>query len=178
MIRTITLAFISFAAAPFAGAQGPMAVAGEDLVFLQKAAAGGTAEVQLGQLAQQRGTAPAVKDFAQRMVTDHTKVNDRLQSLAADKGVAVTGALEQKDQALYTRIAKLSGDAFDKAYMSAMIADHTEDVSDFRKESQSARDAQIRSFASSTLPTLEEHLRMAKQIGVQVGAEPPTEPSR
>ncbi len=81
-------------------------------------------------------------------------------------------SMNAKDKALYDRLSRLSGDAFDKAYMRAMIDDHQQDVSDFRQESQNAKDPDVRQVASQTLPALEEHLRMAKGTGSQVGVMP------
>jgi putative membrane protein len=75
--------------------------------------------------------------------------------------------MNAKDKALHDRLSKLSGNAFDKAYMRAMIEDHQEDVSEFRQESQSAKDPDVRQFAAKTLPTLEEHLRIAEDTGSQ-----------
>jgi putative membrane protein len=172
MIRTTVLLLVTLAWASFASAQEPLSVGEDDLAFLQKAIPALSAEAELGQLAQQKCSAQAVKNFAQKIAVDNTKASNRLQTLAANKGIVVPGTFEPKDQALYDRLAKLSGNAFDRAYISAMITDDSEDVAEFRKESQTAHDAQIRSFSSSTLPILEEHLRMAKQIGMQVGTAP------
>jgi len=123
----------------------------------------------LGQLSQDKGSNQAVKNFGDRMVKDHTKSNDELKAVATKKGVTLRDSMNAKDKALYDRLSGLSGDAFDKAYMRAMIRDHEEDVSEFRKESESAKDSDVRQFAAQTLPTLEEHLRIAKDTGSQVG---------
>jgi putative membrane protein len=87
--------------------------------------------------------------------------------VASKKGITLRDSLNAKDKALYGRLSKLSGDAFDKAYMRAMIEDHQEDVLEFRQESQSAKDPDVRQFAAKTLPTLEEHLRIAEDTGSQ-----------
>src|ERR1700681_3296052 len=133
-----------------------------DTTFVRKAAEGGMAEVKLGQLAKEKGSNKAVKEFGDRMVKDHSKANDELKEVASKKGITLRDSMNATDKALYGRLSKLSGDAFDKAYMSAMIKDHQEDVSEFRQESQSARDPDVRQFAAKTLPTLEEHLRIAR----------------
>jgi putative membrane protein len=141
-----------------------------DSQFVTKAAQGGLAEVKLGQLAQDKGSNQTVKDFGAQMVKDHTDANDQLKSVASGKGVSVPDSLSVKDQALYDRLSKLSGTQFDRAYISAMVKDHTEDVAEFRRESQTAKDTDIKSFASKTLPTLEHHLQMAREAQKQVGA--------
>jgi len=146
-------------------AEGKLAPA--DSMFVRKAAEGGMAEVKLGQLAKDRGSNKAVKDFGDRMVRDHSKANDELNNVASNKAATSRDSMNASNKALYDRLSRLSGDAFDKAYMRAMIEDHQEDVSEFRRESQSAKDPDVRQFASKTLPTLEEHLRIAQNTSSQ-----------
>lgn len=131
--------------------------------FVKEAAAGGMAEVKLGQLAQQKAASPDVKAFGQRMADDHGKVNDQLQQLASEKNVQLPKSLDSKHQALYDRLSKLSGHQFDKTYMSEMVKDHKADVAEFQKAANSS-DPQVKDFASKTLPTLEDHLREAQQV--------------
>jgi putative membrane protein len=126
--------FAGCACGLFAYAQSQLDTA--DRMFMDKAAQGGMAEIQLGQLAVQKGSSQSVKDFGGRMVTDHSRANDRLRNIASEKSVTLPGSLEAKDQALYDRLSGLSGDAFDRAYMQAMLRDHVRDVADFRKESK------------------------------------------
>ncbi len=139
--------------------------------FAIKAAQGGMAEVKLGQLAQQNGENPAVKAFGQRMVTDHTKANDDLKSVAARKGMMLPSDLDAHDQATYDRLSKLNGAAFDKAYMRDMVADHRTDVAEFRHESEQGTDPEIKAFAARTLPVLEEHLKLAEETEGKVKGE-------
>ena len=139
-------------------------------MFMQKAGAGGLAEVQLGQLAEQKASSQAVKDFGHRMVTDHSQANDKLKGIASSVGVTLPTSLNAKDQALYHRLSSLSGPAFDKAYMKAMVTDHKMDIAEFQKEASSGEDQTLKTFASSTLPTLQEHLHMAEQSESSVGA--------
>lgn len=135
----------------------------EDIEFVLDAAQGGMAEVELGRLAAERAKNDEVKKFAQRMVDDHTKAGDQLKSIAATRGIKLPTEMEAKDKALMTRLQKLNGAAFDRAYMQAMVSDHVKDVNEFKKEANAGRDPQVKSFASSTLPTLEEHLQHARQ---------------
>jgi putative membrane protein len=122
------------------------------------------AEVELGKLATEKASNPDVKKFGQRMVDDHSKANDELKEVASSKGIPLPEKLSPKDEATKQRLSKLSGDQFDKAYMSDMVKDHTQDVAEFQKESTSATDPQVKDFAAKTLPTLKDHLREAKQI--------------
>jgi putative membrane protein len=142
----------------------------EDIEFVLDAAKGGRAEVELGQLASQRAQNDEVKKFAQRMVDDHTKANEQLKQIAESKSIKLPDDLEAKDKTLMQRLEKLNGAAFDRAYMNAMVTDHVKDVSEFKREANGGRDPQVKSFASSTLPTLEEHLQHAKQARTQTGA--------
>jgi putative membrane protein len=139
-----------------------MKLSAEDSAFVTKAAQGGMAEVELGNLAQQNGSSDTVKQFGKRMVGDHTKANDELKTLASDKGVSLPTALDAKSQATKDRLSKLSGAAFDRAYMQDMVTDHQQDVAEFRKQSTRGTDPDLKAFASKTLPTLEEHLKLAR----------------
>jgi len=143
----------------------------QDKDFVDEAAAGGLLEVRLGELAQQRAQSDDVKKFAQRMVDDHTQLNDQLAQLAAQRGITLPDKLDHKAQAEYDALAKLSGAQFDKHYMAKMLADHQHDVAAFQKQAKSTKDPQLLTIASGALPTLEEHLTMAKQVDSKIGAE-------
>jgi putative membrane protein len=130
--------------------------------FIQKAAEGGMAEVELGNLAAQKASSPAVKKFGQRMVTDHTRINDQLKPIASKQGVTLPSTLDAKDQELKDRLDKLSGHDFDRTYMEAMVKDHYADVSEFRKEAHHGHNPDVKSFAASALPTLQAHLQLAE----------------
>jgi len=133
-----------------------------DRKFVWTAAGGGMAEVQLGQLAVQKASNPDVKSFGQRMVDDHSKANDQLKSLAGQKGAPLPNGLPSAEKKELDKLSKLSGTAFDRAYMSTMVKDHKKDVGEFAKESKQAKDSDVKSFARSTLPTLRDHLKMAE----------------
>ncbi len=140
-----------------------------DRRFIMDAAQGGMLEVELGREVASNATNSDVKQFAQRMVDDHGKSNEQLKKLAGDKGVDVPSSLDAKHKAEMDRITKLSGAELDKAYISHMLRDHEKDVREFRRESEQASDPDVKSFASSTLPTLEEHLRVARDTAPKVG---------
>lgn len=135
-----------------------------DKTFMMKAAQGGMAEVQLGQMASQKGASNAVKEFGQRMVTDHSKANDQLMQVAAQKGVTLPKNIDAKHRALAARLSHLSGAAFDRAYVTAMVKDHKEDVAEFKKESMRGKDQDVKGFAAQTLPVITDHLHMAQQM--------------
>jgi len=145
--------------------------AASDREFVRKAAQGGLAEVQLGQLATEKAASPEVKQFGQRMVDDHTKANEQLKQIAQQQGIQVPDQLDAKDAATKARLEKLSGKEFDRAYMNDMVTDHTKDVTEFKHEANSGKDSAVKSFAQQTVPTLEDHLKEAKNIAPKVGAK-------
>jgi putative membrane protein len=136
----------------------------EDKEFVVKAGMGGLAEVQMGNLALQKGSSADVKAFAQRMVTDHSKANAELAQLATTKGLALPTELADAHKSGYEHLNGLSGAEFDKAYMQHMVSDHETDVALFDKASTSSTDADLKAWAGKTLPTLKEHLEQAKTI--------------
>lgn len=142
-----------------------------DSNFANKAAEGGMAEVKLGQLAKDKASSQAVKDFGQKMIDDHTKAGDELKDIASKKGMTLPNSVSAKDQATYDRLSNLSGAAFDRAYIRDMVTDHRADVNEFRREANSGTDPDLKAFAAKTLPTLEEHLKMAESTDTQVKSE-------
>src|SRR5215203_95461 len=148
-----------------AGEQTGMAnLSSHDRDFLMDAAMGGLMEVELGRLAAQQGTSDAVKQFGQRMVDDHSQANTQLMTLASGKGITLPTALDEKHQKDVTKLSAMSGAEFDRAYSKMMLKDHNKDVSEFEKQSTKGTDADLKAFASKTLPTLQEHLQMARAL--------------
>jgi putative membrane protein len=135
-----------------------------DQQFAKKAAEGGKAEVELGNLAVQKASNDDVKKFGQRMVDDHTKAGQQLQSTASSEGITLPDQPSAKQTAEKEKLSKLSGPAFDKAYMNYEVKDHEHDVADFQKEAKNGKDSAVKEFASSTLPTLQSHLDEAKRV--------------
>lgn len=132
--------------------------------FVMDAAMGGMAEVELGKLAAEKASRDEVKRFGQRMVDDHGKANDELKSLAQSKTITLPTAIGAKHKATVDRLSKLSGEAFDRAYVQEMLKDHQKDVAAFRTESRTGRDPEVKAWAGKTLPTLEEHLKMIQDL--------------
>ncbi len=142
-----------------------------DMTFAKKAAQGGMAEVNLGQLAQQKGSSDTVKSFGKRMVDDHSKANEQLKSVASKDNIQLPASVDAKDQATYDRLSKMSGAAFDRAYAQDMVKDHQEDIAEFQKEANSGKNPDVRNFAQETLPTLQEHLKLAQQMASTTTAQ-------
>jgi putative membrane protein len=145
-------------------------VSTSDRKFVRAAAQGGMAEVELGKLAAEKGSTDEVKKFGRRMADDHSKAGNQLKQIASEKGIAVPQQLSAKDRARKDRLSKLSGEEFDKAYLSDMVKDHTQDAADFQRERTSGADSDIKDFAAKTLPEIQDHLRQAKEITPSVQA--------
>lgn len=135
----------------------------EDTEFMNEAASGGMMEVELGQLAANKAVSADVKKFAKMMVDDHTKANNELKSLAAQKGITLPAMLMEKHQKMVNDLTAKTGKEFDKEYMNMMVDDHKEDIDAFEKAADKGNDADVKAFAAKTLPTLKHHLEMAEQ---------------
>jgi putative membrane protein len=160
MKKTISL-LISLAL-PFGGAIA--AGNSKDSEFAMKAAQGGLAEVTEGQLAATKGSDPKVKEFGQKMLADHSKANDELKAAAQQSGVTLPTEASKKEQNDAKKLEQKSGKDFDDAYAKMMVKDHEQDVALFKKEAESGSDPNLKAFAQKTLPTLEQHLSMAKSL--------------
>lgn len=135
-----------------------------DKQFVMKAAQGGMGEIMLGQMASSKGTSPDVKNFGNRMVSDHGKANDELKQLAQNKGMALPADVDKETKQFADRLSKTSGKDFDKEYINNMVDDHEKDVNEFEKASKNAKDPDLRAWATKTLPTLQDHLKMAREV--------------
>ena len=140
---------------------------GADSTFMKTAAMDGMAEVEHGQLAAKNAASNEVKQFAQRMVDDHGKANAELKSLAAQKNVTLPTELNGKHKAMQDKLSKLKGAAFDSAYMAHMAMAHKEAVTLFQREAKAGKDAETKAFAAKTLPTLQEHLKLAQDLNAK-----------
>jgi len=132
--------------------------------FINKAAQGGQMEVLAGKLAVQRALDPAVKDFGQKMASDHTAANAQLKKLAESKLVNLPDSVSPEEHTALGKLEGLTGADFDKAYSRMMVKDHETDISDFQKEIKKGQDADVKAFAEQTLPTLQHHLMLAKRL--------------
>ncbi|HEV7858791.1 MAG TPA: DUF4142 domain-containing protein [Pyrinomonadaceae bacterium] len=146
-----------------------MALSSMDRKFMMEAAAGGMAEVAMARLATEHASSDAVKQYAQHMIDDHTKANDELMQLASTKGVTLPTGPDAKHQAMMAKMQALSGAAFDREYVkNAGVKDHETMEKLFQKESGGAKDADTKAFASKTLPTVQDHLRMAREMNTSM----------
>jgi putative membrane protein len=167
MNNLVNIAFLGLAALPLSAVAA--AAESPDKSFYEAAAQGGLAEVEQGQLAQEKGKSQAVKDFGGMMVKDHTAANEKLKGIAARKGVELPTSPSMGQKATKTKLEVLSGETFDKSYIKGMVKDHKEDIEDFKKEAQTGKDPDAKAFAAATLPTLEKHLKKIESIAMAAG---------
>ena len=170
LLATITPAPVALVT----GAASPAAAAGEksparDRSFLTEAARDGRAEVELGRIAAQRASNPEVKQFAERMVKDHEAANQQLVAAAREPKKTKEPPADEEAQAKMRELQGLSGAKFDQAYMRTMVEDHVKAVDLFQREAKDGKEAEVRKLAETILPTLQEHLKMARQVGSRVG---------
>jgi putative membrane protein len=179
MLRHVLVLVAAFALCvpPVRAADAPAAgekpkLESKDQKFITGAARGGEMEVALGKLAAEKGASDDVKKFGQQMVDDHSKANTELATLAESKGVDVSKAKENATKAIEKqsdKLGKMTGAEFDKAYVKLMVKDHEKDVKEFEEASKSAADADLKAWAAKTLPTLQHHLEMIKEIDGKLG---------
>lgn len=136
--------------------------------FLQAAASGGVTEVTLGQVAMRNSQNPAVQQFGNRMVQDHSQGNDKLMQVARSLNIHVRPAPNAEQRANIARLSRLSGAAFDRAYVKDMVEDHVKDVAEFKEAASSADLRAVRAFARETVPTLQSHLEHARGLDHQM----------
>ena len=152
--------------------KGDMVVTGGDLAFMNDAAPGGMAEVELGKLAVKQAASNDVKQFAQKMIDDHSKAGEDLEALAAQKKVTLPPDVMPKHKEIMDKLSKLSGADFDKEYVKAMVEAHEKDVAAFENVSKTAADADVKAFATKRLPTLKMRLEMIKGMAAKMGVKP------
>ncbi len=136
-----------------------------DKKFLRDSGMDNNFEIQASQVAAQKASDPQVKDFAQKLVTDHTQLSNDLSSMASSQGMTLSStSLEKKDRKELDHLNKLSGKDFDQRYMKDMVRDHKEDIKSFKAESQKGTDPQLQNWASDHISALQGHLQMAENM--------------
>ena len=136
-----------------------------DKQFMVEAAQGGMAEVAFGKIATQKASSNVVKEYARRMVVEHTKANNELKALAKQKGVTLPTTIGKKNEELQQKLSKLLGAKFDQEYMKeAGLKSHTEQAQLFERQVARGQDPNVKSFAAKTLPVVQKHLQHAQDI--------------
>jgi putative membrane protein len=143
-------------------------VSSVDRSFIRSAEEGNLAEIASAKIAEHKATDPAVKDFADRMVTDHTQASQELKALAKSTGVSLP-AEPTANKANENEWQKLSGTKLNDAYLRDQLADHKQAISVFQNEMEHGQNEAVRDYAERTLPTLEDHIRIAEDIAGKMG---------
>jgi putative membrane protein len=160
---------------------GTAGVSTGDRNFVEQMVMGGTAEVELGNMAKQKAASPEVKQFADRMVRDHTRAGEELKQIASKHSIPASAQIDEKHRDLMNKLSSLRGADFDREYMNAMVEGHEDVVDELQKHASEDRfgdnkgavkpepsnnpaEADINMWAANALPTVREHLEMAKQI--------------
>jgi putative membrane protein len=151
------------------GASGMNTGPAVDKAFVKKALEGNEAEIQMGQLALQKSSDDQVKQFAQRMVDDHGKMQEQLKPVAQQMGVKVPDGPSKGQMKKMDKMKSLSGDAFDQAYIKDMVKDHKSDASDFKLEAQNTQNPQLKQLATDGGEMIESHLQQIQQIAQAKG---------
>jgi putative membrane protein len=135
-----------------------------DKMFVKKALQGGMAEVQLGQLTLQKSSNDQVKQFAQKMIDDHTKLGEEMKPVAQQLGVSQPDGISKKDTKTIAKLQGLSGPAYDQAYIKDMVKDHKQDLSEFQTEASSGQDQTVKDAANQGSKVIAQHLQMIQQL--------------
>lgn len=135
-----------------------------DQDFITRVAMGNMAEVEVARLAADKASSAEIRKFAQRLAEDHTKAGKELEKLASDKNVTLPKQLDKKHQEMATRLSKLRGAEFDRAFAEDMVKDHKHDIAMFEHIAKDGKDKDVKAWAEKTLPTLKEHLKMAQEL--------------
>jgi len=147
----VAISLTGVARAADTASTGASSLSEKDKTFMKKAAKGGTMEVAMGEVAEQKAQSEDVKSFGKRMVTDHGKANDELKSIASKKGVQLPS---KEHNTKWTS---------DKAYMDMMVKDHEKDLAEFKEEASGGSDPDLKKFADDTAKMVQEHLDLAKE---------------
>lgn len=169
--KTMTMcAAVLGCAAMMSTAAARAEVTDQDKTFLTNASQSDFNEIKLSQLAETKASSPAVKKFAEKMVTDHTALEAKMKPYADAWGLTPASSLDSDHQAVYDKLNGLSGADFDKEYMMAMDMDHGKALDMFKSEESSTTDAKFKKSVAGGEKVVAEHKMMADKLAPKVGA--------
>lgn len=169
LVPAILLFLASAAIGQSNGAVKAGNLSSQDQQFAKIAAQANLGEVDLGKMAQDRGSSALVKQFGKLMVNDHSKAQDDLKNLMAGAAFTLPNAPAQKETSLKSSLSKASGKDFDEAYVRDMLQGHKDVVAAFERETREGQDPALKAFAVRVLPTIEDHIRIAEDIAGRLG---------
>lgn len=159
------------AAASDNGSSASNTSSNSDQQFINDAAKGNRAEIELGKLVESKAKDLGVKQFAKMMQTDHAKALGQLEQIAQSKNLTLPDGIPDDAQDLETRLSSESGKDMEKDYMDGMVKDHQKDVKDFQDATQTLQDSDVKQWAENTLPTLQRHLKRAEQVDSKLNGD-------
>lgn len=163
-LLSLAVAMLMALAGPVMADDSAAGVSDQDREFVKEAALGSMQEVQLGKIVADRATNSDVKQFGEKMVEEHSKASAKLKEIASQKGLSLPQQLDEDRKEAINDLTKHTGPEFDREYISLMVDDHEEDIDTFKEQAEDGKDPALKQFASQTVPKLEQHLSMAKQI--------------
>lgn len=137
--------------------------------FIQAAAQGNIAMIDMAKVAEHRARNSKVKQLAQMIQRDHTRANQKLQKIAAKDGVAMTSKLPDPLQDQLKQLKHAKGAQFDRLYVKDMLRDHQKEIAKFQRDAQQLQQIRLRDYALSCVPVMRKHLRHAEQAAPSVG---------
>lgn len=151
-------------AAPVVEGNLHSSLSGQDLQFMTDAIQAGLTEIEMGRVAKANGVSPAVKQFGQRLIDDHSLANRQIALVAARLAVTLPNEPDAAHQQHLTEMSSLRGPGFDDAFARHMVIGHEAALTVFRRQAKYGQSPDLRDFAEKTIPTLEEHLKIATEL--------------
>ena len=140
----------------------------QDRNFMNQAAHSNLAEVELGQLTQQRAMSDSVLMYGEMMVMDHTTAHEELEGIAGTVNFDLPTTLDAEHQALRQRLSGLGGLTFDTAYINSQIVDHQRTISLFETQVSQGKYQPLKDYANKYLPGLRLHYELAQEIATKL----------
>jgi putative membrane protein len=167
LLTSLCLLVLGRAAPPAFGQDDSLSPAGKS--FIKEVASVNLMEVQLGQTARDKGSAREVRDYGDLMVREHTRANEELKTIAARSNLKLPLQVERKHTLMIARLSKLSGGEFDREYLQTMVKNHLNSTARFKKATKGVKDRDLNVWAATTLPMLQHHLQLAKDVALKLG---------
>jgi putative membrane protein len=159
--------YLSMPGVAVAMEKGQKQIGAADQAFAMMAASGGLEEVHLGRLAEERAASPEVKEFAHRLVQDHTKANQELLTIAEKKGISMPKELDDTHKDVVKLFSHLKDAQFDHEFLSFQVMGHEKETAAFAVQAKEGQDPDLKAFAAQQLPILKEHLQKARELAAQ-----------
>lgn len=147
----------------------PLSVAEQQ--FIRNASGTNLLEVRLGELALERSSNASVKDFAQRMIHDHTQLESKLATVARQNGMQLPAGLNQQGKQEFDKLSALKGRSFDQAYANFNVKGHKQFLSTLHHDEPELTGS-LKKWDNVSVPVIRAHLNLAEQTDYAVANEP------